>query len=540
MPCRPPSALQQLFQWLRHLLTAKRDVQFRLPEQESDTASASQGMGNIRSGQHRCGKHRGGNEYNDGNAVQVVLEEGTDFGTPRIQNSHDMIEILSVASDSSRSRSRSRSRSPPLHCPRDLWNPDRPLARSLHESRSSAQVAFDDDDSDNQEKHMIVSKTQCADELDALSRKGQLSFSTQSVLVSIECLRAATSTRTVTASRSLVMHLTGGKSPATATGLRSGRVVSLEATECDCKLIRMAPEGEHPGSSHFWLLVRGNTAFFNFLRNQWQPMSKLCTYLPGRKVLYCAFTPHGSSLFVKLGYRSLGQQGDAALLGYLEKKSRLLKLTNNPGAGLFVLPLPKDHEGLADPARAAEESLKSAVRNSAMLSATPSGHQADVTAFSHSLEYFFVAARQPDYSPLQALTAVLQGFSGDCELRPRRAVAKARDPWRQRAGRKRLVAWPEDELNPSTACSSAQACLAKQSGLVDSKRSAEEKPFSVASVVPRPPSLAVASSLRSRQKIRAAAAALGAFGRRASRRHLAARLTTQFAKRRRLRAKSCP
>merc|ERR1711877_16122 len=112
-------------------------------------------------------------------------------------------------------------------------------------------------------------------------------------------------------------------------------------------------------------------------------------------------------------------------------------------------------------------------------------------------EYFFVAARQPGYSPLQALTAVLQGFSGDCELQPRRAVAKARDPWGQRAGRKRLVAWPEDELT--------------QGNWADSKRSAKEESFSVTSVLPRPPSLAVATSLRSRQKIRAATAALGAF-----------------------------
>jgi len=372
-------------------------------------------------------------------------------------------------------------------------------------------ATLDDDDSDHEKSECIHRIRTAALPIMNAADASKLHFSMDGILLEMDLLRNC-SAKSVRISEAVAQRLTGGVSPEKATGLRSGRLKTLDAT-AGCKLV--LPVGHGKGRT-----LECGAAFFNFLLQQWQTSSRLQAYLPGRKVLYCTFRPQSGVLFVKVGYRALGQRGDAALLGYLEKKSKEMKLTNIRGAGLFVLPLPHDHQGLVDPARAAEESLKSALRDSPVIQSTPSGHHADVASFSSSLEYFFVAARRPGYSPLQALTAVLRGFTGDCELMPRRAVASG--GLGLRTGRKRLLPWrSEDSSCEPPAVSSAGSSESPCQGVEEGSAG-----------------LALASALRSRQKIRAAAAAIGPFGRRVSRRHNAF-LALPAAKRQR-RALSCP
>jgi len=264
-------------------------------------------------------------------------------------------------------------------------------------------------------------------------------------------------------SADVAAQLTRGFTPkGRAVSLQAGGLSALEPGDAFRLIL------QRDGKGH---ILAGGTAFFNFLLGLWMPLSRLPAYVPSRKVLYCAFCPQKSPicessaplLLVKLGFRSLGELEEDSLIRYVEKKTRVLRLTNVPGAGLFVLPPPESHRSLEDPARAAEESLKAALLGSPELRAVPSGHRAEVATFSSSLEYLWVAARRPGFAPLQALTGALRDFSGDATLEPRRAFASdlreaASALYRRRGGRKRLVQWcPEADgaFDPDVAPASA-------------------------------------------------------------------------------------
>jgi len=210
-------------------------------------------------------------------------------------------------------------------------------------------------------------------------------------------------------------------------------------------------------------------AFFNFVVGKWQPLN-LATggaYASARQVLYVAFTREKGrpALFVKLGFRELadGWSGQNSLVGYLEKKSRKLRLTNAPGAGIFIFPVPESHKAFGQPGRAAEASLKTALLHNSGLVVMPSGHLAEVGTFSASLEYLFVEARAAGPGAdacaasayaLAALARALREFSGDAHLMPRRAEASGGGGARR--GRKRLRPWGESLENDGGAA--AEAC----------------------------------------------------------------------------------
>jgi len=417
---------------------------------------------------------------------------------------------------------------------------DRPCPSPRKRSREA--VAVDDDDS------AAESALPFAEILRRLSgthaEAAALRFSSQGVFVEVDLLLGC-SVRSVPVSCEVAQCLAGSTAPQSqsARTLRKGRLATVDLSG-DCSLA-LPPEAYHveKGTSKR-LLLRGNN-FFNFLTRQWHPLSKLVAYEPGRKVLYCAFRPNSQTLFVKVGYRALGGQAEASLVGYLEKKTDELRLTNCPGAGLFVMPLPRDHtDSLSDPARAAEESLKSVVTTSQVLHAVPTGNRADVGVFSASLEYYFVCAKQPDHTPLQALTTVLRGFTGDCDLLPYRVVAHERGTGQKsRRGRKTLVSWCEEDGScetPTGRLPLPRGPLAVEVVDLDADPAPVHAVLASAASVPRKVPLQRASVLRSRFALRAMAAkhAAGAFRRRFSKRRAFGSFGPP-AKRQR-RALSCP
>ena len=156
-------------------------------------------------------------------------------------------------------------------------------------------------------------------------------------------------------------------------------------------------------------------------------------------------------------------------------------VTDARGAGMFVFPVPAHHDIFSRPGIAAEASLKTALLHDAHLVATPSGHQADVTAFSTSLEYLFLEARPDLYKansklaafPLALLTQSLRSFSGDASLRPQRSVATGGRGLRR--GRKRLAQWPEDPVGAvasdlNTTCENTMCRKDRGSPLISRSR----------------------------------------------------------------------
>lgn len=319
-----------------------------------------------------------------------------------------------------------------------LWR-----SEALRQSRRRALV--DDDDSDTEQRHV---PEQALHALRAKRAEDAPSFSIDGVDIWVDMLGHCR-VRNVQISSAVAMLMTGGVCPEGRTLLHHGCLASSAGYNA-------SRSGQVPRAFSLQLL-RGNNScgrrvliseglFFNFPLRQWQPLSRLSAYMPTGRVLYCAFRPvillgprSSATLFVKIGYRSLGAQEESTLVGYVEKKSKELRLTNVAGAGIFVLPVPRSHSGFEDPARAAEESLKSAVRDSEELRVVPTGHRGDVGIFSASLEYLCVDSRRPDATPLQALTEVLRKFGGEPSLEPYRVAASGGG--RHRCGRKRLAPW---------------------------------------------------------------------------------------------------
>ena len=283
-----------------------------------------------------------------------------------------------------------------------------------------------------------IQKTLMAEQIEA----GSLSFSVEGVLVHLDLLKSS-SRRRVEISNAVAEHLTGGVLCDTRI-LQHGRLVRVSANATYMLNLPVESEGNQGR-----ILSLGGSTFFNFLLKQWQPMSRLGAYMPGRNVLYCSFTPADDALFVKVGYHALGDERRESIIRYVEKKTERLRITNRAGAGLFVMPLPKTHDCFADPAKAAEESLKSAIRSSSRLEASPSSRNGELVSFSGSLEYYFIKAQPGEGTSLQALVHALQDFTGNPCLKPLRSVMT---PGPFRAGRRFLQDWrgPYQNVSNST------------------------------------------------------------------------------------------
>ena len=220
-------------------------------------------------------------------------------------------------------------------------------------------------------------------------------FQVRGILVELENLQAEE--EHVAISKTLAEQLTGGVA-CDVRVLHSGRLMKISPESFRLSLPRGAAQQKGR-------LLCSERCFFNFLMKRWQPMAGLSAYLRAEPVLYCAFRPLGDALFLKVGYRALGKN-QAAIINYLETKTEKLRITNVAGAGVFIMPLPLSHRCFPDPARAAEESLKSAIR---CLPVTPTGHKGEFAAFSHSMEYYFLK----EANSLKLLQEALRSFSQD-------------------------------------------------------------------------------------------------------------------------------
>jgi len=306
----------------------------------------------------------------------------------------------------------------------------------------------DDDSSDDQDDFcecaffLRLLLNSCADEARSIQ------FTTHGICVQFEGLQHCRD-HIVPLSETVAMVLAGGVEPQSCFALQS----------CRLALFGRAEVYQLQRSCTGWLLVAVRcsasdaSACFNFVLRRWQPLTMMThgPYAPAADLLYLAFVPQKlcgpvhsrPTLFVKLGFRELvrGENSDHdSLIGYIEKKSDTLQLTNVAGAGLFVFEVPQNHHIFARPGRAAEASLKTELLHCSELSVTPSGHCGEVGSFSASLEYFFIEESKVHTGPLAALTRLLRSFTGNPSLLPQRAVAF--DSGGLRRGRKHLQQWP--------------------------------------------------------------------------------------------------
>ncbi|CAE7499769.1 unnamed protein product [Symbiodinium natans] len=355
-------------------------------------------------------------------------------------------------------------------------------------------------------------------------------FSTAGISVHVQGIQSYRK-KNISISNVVALHLAGSLPLADARVLKGGRLrrVGDDSRTALCRLTllegRTIPQNSQSSQSRgLGRLLVCDSVFFNFAAEQWQPISRLGVYMSPRHTLYCAFVPTDDLLFIKVGYRAMSEKRAESILPYIEHKTKRLRITNVAGAGVFLMPLPRSHEAFDDPARAAEESLKSAIRCSKVLQASPSGCNMEFVTFSTSLEYFLVKSKESKESKegsagsagsaLQALTQTLRDFSGDQGLLPLRAVATPPSKQHGRSGKRRLVAWSEQSAQPT-----------------QSAQSARPPPATPVAGLARP------SSVRSRQFISQMASARGPFARRQSRRWRD--LSFPRAKKRR-KAKSCP
>ena len=293
--------------------------------------------------------------------------------------------------------------------------------------------------------------------IDGVEEIDKVDFWVVGVLVYFEILRNC-GKRHILISESVAKHLTSGSLPGEDLRvLQHGRLAPNQSFSYKLTLPLDVHARQDAGR---WLAC--GKLFFNFVLKQWQPATALVTYLPRCHVLYCAFAPVDDALFVKVGYRALGNKTRESIVRYVENKTRKLRLTNRYGAGLFLMPLPESHNCFESPARAAEESLKSAVSSSPHLRANPSGSNGEFVAFSFSLEYYFVKSKGKG-TALQALASTLQDFTGNRNLKPLRSVSS---PGVVRAGRSRLVEWHDyktyTKAKPSLRLPRASALLSIQ------------------------------------------------------------------------------
>ncbi|CAE7427282.1 unnamed protein product [Symbiodinium sp. CCMP2456] len=374
--------------------------------------------------------------------------------------------------------------------------------QSVHSVQSDAEVEMlqaDDSEIDRIKPRLLTNSPDCA---------SSIRFSTRGISVHVQGIEHNT-TKSIPISKVVAKHLAGSL-PTDARVLKGGRLCRVGRESGEQSVCKLVLDDSSPGRDNSSRLLVCDSVFFNFAAIQWQPLSRRGVYMSPRHMLYCAFVPTDNLLFIKVGYRAMADKRNEAILKYIEQKTKRLRITNIAGAGVFLMPLPKSHEAFKDPARAAEESLKSAIRCSKVLHASPSGSNMEFVTFSSSLEYFLVKSKEGEAregSALQALTQTLRDFTGDGELRPLRAVATPPSGKYGRSGRRRLLPWSEklDFLRP-------------------------RQPPPVAG-------LARPSSVRSRQFIAKMASNRGAFAHRLSRRLRDPSLPR--AKKRR-KAKSCP
>lgn len=269
-------------------------------------------------------------------------------------------------------------------------------------------------------------------------------FFTRGISVHVQGIEHNTQ-KCIPISKVVAKHLAGSL-PTDARVLKGGRLCRVGRESGEQSVCKLMSDDNSAGQDNRSRLLVCDSVFFNFAAKQWQPLSRRGVYMSPRQILYCAFVSTDNLLFVKVGYRSMADKRNEAILQYIEQKTKRLRITNIVGAGVFLMPLPKSHEAFNDPARAAEESLKSAIRCSKVLHASPSGSNMEFVTFSSSLEYFLVKSKEGEAregSALQALTQTLRDFSGDGELRPLRAVATPPSRKYGRSGRRRLLPWSE-------------------------------------------------------------------------------------------------
>ena len=89
-------------------------------------------------------------------------------------------------------------------------------------------------------------------------------------------------------------------------------------------------------------ILATDQAFYSFGCNAWNPLSSLKKYMGPDFLLYVATSPLPTSerqLLCKIGFADKLRDPDE-LINYLEKKSPLLRLANQPGALIFTMPIP--------------------------------------------------------------------------------------------------------------------------------------------------------------------------------------------------------
>eukprot|EP00435_Cladocopium_sp_Y103_P056603 s574_g19.t1 len=337
-----------------------------------------------------------------------------------------------------------------------------PLTTDHSPAKSSPNPKFSaDDDSDDgvgpdRQRWYAIERILLVD--DNPEEVAELTFSVAGVLLDLDVLRPYCAKRHIAISKAVAQHLTGGILPGNARVLQSGRL-ALNKSSC-YKLTLPFDENARQGAGR-WLSC--GKSFFNFVLKQWQPATGLVSYLPRRHLLYCAFAPAEDALFVKLGFRALGDRKPESVVRYVEQKTRKLRMTNILGAGLFLMPLPDSHGCFDAPEKAAEESLKSAIRCSPHLRANPSGSNGEFVAFSGLLEYYFVKAKG-EGTALQGLGKTLRDFTGNQNLKPFRSVMT---PGQVRAGRIKLVEWSDwYNFQPDTKASQPRLPLPRASALL--------------------------------------------------------------------------
>ena len=142
-------------------------------------------------------------------------------------------------------------------------------------------------------------------------------------------------------------------------------------------------------------------AFYNFILDTWSPLSSLSKYLRPRYFLYAAATPLATSdntLLCKVGYRKIEDEKVEPLINYLEKKSKLLALTNHVAAFIFVLQIPCGFLFCPRPEIAAEDALKEMLVNSRRVSATPSNREGTELPQYRQGEWFLLRPNdEPSY-----------------------------------------------------------------------------------------------------------------------------------------------
>jgi len=243
---------------------------------------------------------------------------------------------------------------------------------------------------------------------------------------------------------SYVDSLTGGVRPQSTYDLQSGVLSPLRGGKA-FHLMRWSAGGER------MFIVCSGCAWFNFIDKCWMDMRQLKHYASSVKVLYLAFRPEdfcsGQMLFCKVGFHDLRGEKMSSIIGYVEKKTKKLQLTNVQQAGIFCFPVPNRYACLADPSRAGESSLKHHVRHHEKLLFVPTGDQGETDTFSSSLEYFRAQSNDPLMTTMQVLTQAVRDFTSDATLVPRRAIAtkcrllSQRPAAMKKLAAKKLVTW---------------------------------------------------------------------------------------------------